>query len=72
MSIATYEGVVEQGQIKLKNGLKLREKTAVYVVVPDTQTLTHPTIHTPRLANPRQADEFKMEIVEEVAADANL
>ncbi len=71
MSIATYEGVVEQGQIKLKNGLKLREKTTVYVVVPEPQTITLPTIHTPRLANPQQADEFKMEIAE-VASDAQL
>ncbi|MGH9802655.1 MAG: hypothetical protein ACRD82_19995 [Blastocatellia bacterium] len=71
MNIATYEGVVEQGQIKLKNGLRLREKTAVYVVVPDAQPATHPTIHTPRLADSQQADEFKMEI-EEAATNANL
>lgn len=69
MSIATYEGVVEQGQIKLKNGLKLRERTTVYVIVPEPETIAPPAIHTPRLANPQQADEFKMEITE-VASDA--
>lgn len=71
MSITTYEGIVEQGQIILKNGLRLRDKTTVYVVVPDSQTTTHPTIHTPHLTNPKQADDFKMEI-EEVPADAKL
>ncbi len=71
MSIETYEGVVEHGQIKLKNGLRLRERTTVYVVVPEPQTVVRPTVHTPRLANPQQADDFKMEIVE-VSPDAKL
>ncbi|MCG3159629.1 MAG: hypothetical protein JMDDDDMK_00643 [Acidobacteria bacterium] len=35
MSLATFEGVVEQGQIKLKNGTALPDKIKVYVVVPD-------------------------------------
>lgn len=71
MSIATYEGVVEQGLIKLKNGLRLREKTTVYVVVPEPQTIAPPTIYTPRLANSQQADEFKMKAAE-VHPDAEL
>jgi len=33
MSLATFEGVVEQGQIKLKNGASLPDKIKVYVVV---------------------------------------
>ena len=34
MSIATLEGVVEQGQIILKSNLHLPDKTKVYVVIP--------------------------------------
>lgn len=35
MSVATYEGIVEQGQIKLKNGAHLPDQIKVYVVVPE-------------------------------------
>jgi len=35
MSIATYQGTVERGQIKLANHIQLPEKTKVYVIVPD-------------------------------------
>src|SRR2546428_4595275 len=37
MSLATFEGVVEQGQIKLKNGGSLPDKIKVYIVVPDEE-----------------------------------
>ncbi len=35
MSIATYKGIVKNGQIKLLIDVKLREKTEVYIIVPD-------------------------------------
>ena len=35
MSVSTYKGTIENGQIKLQIDVKLPEKTEVYVVVPD-------------------------------------
>ena len=35
MTIATYEGVVENGRVQLPAGVLLPEHTRVYVVVPD-------------------------------------
>lgn len=37
MSLATFEGIVEQGQIKLKNGGSLPDKIKVYIIVPDEE-----------------------------------
>lgn len=65
MDIATFEGVVEQGQIHLKTGVRLPDKTKVYVVVPGFRVEQVVHIFTPRLAHPEQAADFKMEIVED-------
>ncbi|MGI8495304.1 MAG: AbrB/MazE/SpoVT family DNA-binding domain-containing protein [Pyrinomonadaceae bacterium] len=35
MSISTYRGTIENGQIKLQINVQLPEKTEVYVIVPD-------------------------------------
>ena len=35
MSVTTYKGRVENGQIKLEINVKLPEKTEVYVIVPE-------------------------------------
>jgi len=35
MSVETYQGVIENGQIKLSVSVKLPEKATVYVIVPD-------------------------------------
>jgi len=65
MTITTYEGVVEKGKIRLKVGIRLPEKAKVYVVVPDLQIEKTARVLTPRLANPAQARDFKMEISED-------
>jgi uncharacterized protein (DUF433 family) len=39
MSLATFEGVVEHGQIKLKNGASLPDKAKVYIVVPNEEAI---------------------------------
>ena len=65
MGAATFEGVVEQGQIKLNSDVRLPDGTKVFIVVPDIEieeTGVH--LHSPRLARPEQAADFKMEIVE--------
>jgi hypothetical protein len=40
MSLATFEGVIEHGQIKLKNGASLPDKAKVYIVVPNEEAIT--------------------------------
>ena len=65
MSAETFEGVVEQGQIKLNSDVCLPEGTKVFIVVPDIEieeTGVH--LHSPRLARPEQAADFEMEVVE--------
>ena len=74
MSIVTIEGVVEHGQIRLKNDVHLPDNTKVYVVVPSMQVerveqVAH--VVSPRLAHPEQAADFKLEVVEE-PADASI
>jgi len=65
MSIVTLEGIVEKGQIQLKGNLQLPDKTKVYVVVPDIHVEKYARIFSPRLANPEQAIDFKMEVTKE-------
>jgi hypothetical protein len=72
MSIATFEGVVEQGQIRLKSGVQLPERTKVFVIVPDNQIERSVRIHSPRLAHPEQAADFELEIVEASSSDADV
>ena len=38
MSIATFQGVVENGQVRLANDVRLPERATVYVVVPAAET----------------------------------
>jgi len=71
MSVVTFEGIVDDGQIRLKTNIRLPEKTKVYVVVPDIQVEQVAHIFSPRLAHPEQAADFKMEVVEE-PSDAGL
>lgn len=71
MSVATFEGIIDHGQIKLKSGVRLPDKTKVYIVVPDYQVEPTAHISSPRLAHPEPATDFQMEIAEE-PTNANL
>jgi hypothetical protein len=62
--VITLEGVVENGQIRIRGGVRLPERSLVYVVVPGLQTVPTVRIATPRLANPEQAVDFVMEVSE--------
>jgi hypothetical protein len=64
MAIATYEGVVEKGKIRLKTGVHLPDKTKVYVVVPEIQAKKTAKVTSPRLVHRKQIADFKMEISE--------
>jgi hypothetical protein len=62
MSVVTYEGIVENGQIRLNTEVRLPEHAKVYVIVPDGRDLPVARVISPRLADPRDAAKFKMEI----------
>lgn len=65
MGIITFEGIVEQGEIRLKNNVRLPENTRVFVVVPDVQVDKFAHIFTPHLARREDATDFKMEVSRE-------
>lgn len=64
MSVKAFEAIVEQGQIKLPTNIRLPENTKVYIVVPEENVIEVRYISSPRLANPEQASDFKMEVIE--------
>jgi hypothetical protein len=71
MKVATYEAVVENGQIKLTEPVHLPEHAKVYVVVTGVEARTPLHMRSPRLAQPEQAVDFAMEVTEE-PRDAGL
>lgn len=66
MGVRTFEGIVEQGQIRLPATVRLPEKAKVYVVVPDVEVRTVAYIGSPRLVHPEQAADFKKVVIEEL------
>ncbi|HUO09153.1 MAG TPA: antitoxin family protein [Phycisphaerae bacterium] len=71
MLVTAIEGVVENGTIRLREPVSLAENTRVYVIVTGTSTAPATQIHSPRLANPDQAADFRKQIVE-LPPDAQL
>ena len=71
MSVITYEGIVEDGRVRLKGDAKLPEHATVYVVVPDSALRLVSRIASPRLLRPEQAADFELEVGEE-EPDAGL
>ena len=69
MAISTFEGIVENGQIHLRDQVALPERAKVYVVIPDFEAPLQAHIYSPRLAHPEQAAAFVKQIVE---TDAEL
>lgn len=65
MGVRTFEGIVEQGQIRLPSTVQLPERAKVYVVIPDIEVQTVPFIGSPRLVHPEQAADFVKEVIEE-------
>lgn len=66
MGVTTFEGIVENGEIRLKTNIRLPEKTKVFVVIPDYEARRVARIVTPRLVHPEQIIDFKKEVVEEL------
>ena len=64
MLVTALEGVVENGRIRLREVVSLAENTRVYVIVADMLASPSAQIHSPRLAHPEQAGDFRKQIVE--------
>ena len=64
MGISTFEGVVKDGQIRLRDNVQLPEDTEVYVVIPDFAPLPQARVPSPRLVRPEQAADFIKQVVE--------
>jgi hypothetical protein len=59
MSVATIEGIIENGQVRLPPGTQLPERAKVLIVIPDlVQPAGRGYIGSPRLAHPEQAADF--------------
>ena len=71
MTISTFEGVVENGQIRLRDNVTLPENTKVYVVIPDLEAALKAHVYSPRLVRPEQAGDFAKQVIE-VSTDAGL
>lgn len=71
MAILTVEGIVENGQIRLRDNVTQPEHTKVYVVVPDIAAAPQTHVYSPRLVYPEQTADFAKQIIE-VSADAEL
>lgn len=65
MKGATYEGIVENGNVRLTDGIPLPEMTKVYVVVPDAEPQRVVHLRSPGLVHPEQAKDFIEEVIEE-------
>jgi hypothetical protein len=64
VAISTFEGVVKDGQIRLRDNVQLPEDTEVYVVIPDFASLPQARVPSPRLVRPEQAADFIKQVVE--------
>lgn len=71
MAISTFEGVVENGHIRLRDNVTLPENTKVYVVIPGLEAVPEAQVRSPRLVHPEQAGDFAKQVIE-VSADAEL
>ena len=71
MAISTFEGIVKNGQIRLRGNVTLPEDTEVYVVIPEFKAVPPAHVHSPRLVHPEQAADFAKQVVQ-VADDAEL
>jgi len=65
MDVTTYEAVVEDGKVRLPDGVHLPDHTKVYVVVPCKVTRKHVTVVSPRLVHAEQFANFAKEVTEE-------
>jgi hypothetical protein len=65
MSVTAFEGIVENGQIRLAAEICLPEKTKVFVIIPNGAVPPPAFMASPRLAHPKEAIALKKEVIEE-------
>jgi hypothetical protein len=65
MRVTTFEGIVENGQIRLSDSVRLPEKAKVYVVVPGSEEFPAAYVGSPRLVHREQAADFEKEVLED-------
>jgi hypothetical protein len=66
MQVTAYEGVIENGQVRLFADVSLPDNTRVYVIVPGVEPPKTVYVYRPRLARPEQAVDFIKEVAEDV------
>ena len=71
MPVTAFEGVVENGQIRLQEDVSLAENTRVYVIVADSTLGKTVHVRSPKLAKPEQAIDFRKQVVE-ISSDAKV
>ena len=71
MKVITHEAIVEDGQIKLAEAVRLPERARIYVVVPGDEEANGFHVRGPRLARPADAVDFAKDFIEE-SPDAGL
>lgn len=64
MSLMTLEGVVKDGQIRLKSEIDLPENAKVYVIFPEIQSSGTLYYRGGHLVHPEQAKEFILEMID--------
>ncbi len=70
MSVESFEGIVENGLIRLPEHLSLPDKTKVFIVVPN-EASSVAKIPSPHLVDPSRIVDFEKKIIDE-NTDASL
>ncbi len=63
MNVATFEGIVENGLIRLPKNVRVPERTKVYVVIPSVGEPSATRLMSPRLVHPEQAKDFEITVI---------
>ncbi len=63
MNVATFEGIVENGLIRLPENVRVPERTKVYVVIPGVGEPSATRLMSPRLVHPEQAKDFEITVI---------
>ena len=66
MNLIAFEGVVNNGQIKLPPNVQLPDNAKVFVIVPEIKPQPVVHIFSPHLANLSRSSDFVMEVSEVV------
>lgn len=71
MERMTFEGITDQGHIRLLADVELPDQTRLYVTV--ATTVLHQQVHlrSPRLVHAKQVADFQLDVSED-EADANV